>query len=315
MGISVAVTVTDGIPDFELSIACEVFGMDRRDLADPWYDFRLCAADPGSTRTQNGFVPDTPYGLDGLKGADTVIVPALCNGYPLEGEGPDERLVQALRAAHAAGSRIVSLCTGAFALAEAGLLDGRRATTHWLYADTLAEWHPAVKVEADVLYVDDGDIMTSAGRSAGLDLCLHLVREDHGARVANQLARRMVAPPHRSGGQAQFVEAPIPQRQDDLLEWASQHLDERLTIASMARHAGLSSRTLIRRFHETTGMTPMRWLHTQRLALVRELLECTDLSVEQIARRAGMGNAPNLRHHFVRATGVTPTDYRRTFKQ
>jgi AraC family transcriptional activator FtrA len=315
MGISVAVTVTDGIPDFELSIAAEVFGMDRSELSDPWYDFRLCAADPGSTRTQNGFVPDTPHGLDGLEGADTVIVPALRNGYPLEGEGPDERLVEALRAAHADGARIVSLCTGAFALAAAGLLDGRRATTHWLYADVLAKWHPLVRVEPDVLYVDDGDILTSAGRSAGLDLCLHLVREDHGARVANQLARRMVAPPHRLGGQAQFVEAPMPERQDGVLDWAIRHLDERLTIASMARHAGLSPRTLIRRFHETTGMTPMRWLHVQRLSLVRELLESTDLSIEQIARRSGMGNAANLRHHFVRAAGVTPTDYRRTFRQ
>ncbi|MFG1999083.1 helix-turn-helix domain-containing protein [Spirillospora sp. NPDC048911] len=311
MGISVALAVTDDIPDLELAVACEVFGTRRDDLA-PWYDFRLCVAEPGVTRTQNGMRPDTRYGLENLRYADTVVVPALPNGYPLEGS-LDPRLVEALKGV---GGRVVSLCTGAFALAEAGLLDGRRATTHWLYTDVLAERYPKVTVDADVLYVDEGDVLTSAGRTAGLDLCLHVVRTDFGARVANQLARRMVAPPHRSGGQAQYVEKPMPRAEglSELLEWASERLDRRLTIDDLAKRAGMSTRSLIRRFHETTGTTPMRWLHGQRLARARELLESTDLPVEEVGQRCGMGAAANLRHHFTRAVGVTPTAYRRTFR-
>nr|WP_225993768.1 helix-turn-helix domain-containing protein [Actinomadura rudentiformis] len=318
MGISVALVVSDNVPDFEVGIACEVFGTYRDDLADPWYDFRLCVTDVGRTRTQNGMRPDTPYDLAALAGADTVVVPALPNGYPLTGPGPDPRLVEALRVARADGARIVSLCTGAFALAEAGVLDGHAATTHWMYTDVLAERFPQVRVEPSVLYVDEGDILTSAGRSAAIDLCLHVVRTDFGSRAANELARRMVTPPHRSGGQAQFVAEPMPARADglaELLDWAAERLDHRLTIDDLARQAGVSTRSLIRRFHATTGMSPMRWLQGRRLTLARELLETTDLPVEEVGRRSGMGDAANLRHHFIRAVGVTPTAYRRTFRR
>ncbi|GAA2601104.1 helix-turn-helix domain-containing protein [Actinomadura fulvescens] len=308
MGITVALAVTEGIPDFEIAIASEVFGMCRDDLADPWYDFRLCAG--SGTRTQSGMRADTPYGFETLVAADTVVVPALRNGCTL----PDPRLVEALRNVK---GRVVSLCTGAFALAEAGILDGRRATTHWMYTDVLAERHPRVRVDRDVLYVDEGDVMTSAGRSAGIDLCLHVVRTDFGPRVANELARRMVAPPHRAGGQAQFVVRPMPEEHGGLgevLGWATERLSERLSSGDLAERAGLSTRSLIRRFHETTGTTPMRWLHQQRLALARDLLETTDLPIEEVGRRTGMGSAANLRHHFTRAVGVTPTAYRRTFR-
>lgn len=313
----VALAVTAGMPMFELSIACEIFGTDRSELADPWYELRLCAADPGRTRTQNGFVLHTPYDLEALAAADTVVVPALPAEAVLTGEPADPRLLDALRAAHAAGARVVSLCTGAFVLAAAGLLDGRRATTHWMYTDILGARHPKVRVEPAVLYVDEGDVLTSAGRSAGIDLCLHLIRTDLGAEIANQVARRMVVPAHRPGGQAQYIETPVPRSGDEglapVLQWAVEHMDRQLTVAELASWAGVSPRTLVRRFHEATGTTPLRWLHAQRLARARHLLESTDLPIERISRLCGMGTAGNLRHHFIRSVGVTPMEYRRSF--
>ncbi|MEV7802968.1 helix-turn-helix domain-containing protein [Microbispora sp. NPDC088329] len=313
----VALAVTADMPMFELSIACEIFGTDRRDLADPWYELRLCAAEPGRTRTQNGFVLHTPYDLEALAAAGTVVVPALPADAVLSGAPVDPRLLRALREAHANGARIVSLCTGAFVLAAAGLLDGRRAATHWMYADVLGARHPRVRVDPAVLYVDEGDVLTSAGRSAGIDLCLHLVRTDLGAEVANQVARRMVVPAHRPGGQAQYIEAPVPRSGGDglapVLQRAIEHMDQQLTVAQMACWAGVSARTLVRRFHDATGTTPLRWLHAQRLARARHLLEATDLPVERISRLCGMGTAGNLRHHFTRAVGVTPMEYRRAF--
>lgn len=313
----VALAVTADMPMFELSIACEIFGTDRSELADPWYELRLCAAEPGATRTQSGFVLHTPYDLQALTAADTVVVPALASSGVLSGDAPDPRLLTALTTAHARGARIVSLCTGAFALAAAGLLDGRRATTHWMYAEILSARYPRVQVDPFVLYVDEGDVLTSAGRSAGIDLCLHLIRTDLGADIANQVARRMVVPAHRPGGQAQYIETPVPPAGDDglapLLQWAIQHLDQQLTVAQMADCAGLSPRTLARRFHEATGTTPLRWLHAQRLARARHLLESTDLPIERISQLCGMGSAGNLRHHFIRSAGVTPMEYRRSF--
>ncbi|MBB5070188.1 helix-turn-helix domain-containing protein [Saccharopolyspora gloriosae] len=309
---TVAVAVVDGMPMYELSIACEIFGTARPDLADPWYSLRLCAADPGGTSVQGGFQVRTEHGLDALAAADTVVVPAL----PDHGTEPEPRLVDAVRAAHLAGARMVALCTGAFAFAAAGLLDGRRATTHWLHADALASRYPRVRVDPAVLYVDEGDVLTSAGRSAGLDLCLHLVGVDLGTGAANRLARRLVAPSHRPGGQAQYIETPVPRYDDGLgpvLHWMVENLHAPLTIADVARHAGLSTRTLLRRFHDSTGTTPLRWLHERRLASARELLEATDHSIEDIARRCGMGSAANLRHHFTRNLGTSPTQYRRTF--
>lgn len=308
---TLAVAVTEGVPIFELAIPCEVFGYERPGLADSWYDFRLCAA-PG-TRTTAGFVPQTGHGLDALADADTVVIPACAS--VVDEQPPD--LVDAVRTAHGNGARIVSLCTGAFVLAAAGLLDGRPATTHWMHAGQLAARHPKVLVDASVLYIDDGDVLTSAGTAAGLDLCLHVVRNDHGAAVASALAKRLVMPAHRPGGQAQYIDAAVPPADADelgpLLDWARERLHEPLTVAALARRANVTTRTLIRRFHAATGTTPMAWLRGIRVDRARELLETTSLPVDQIAERCGLGSPANLRHHFTRVVGVPPTAYRRAF--
>jgi AraC family transcriptional regulator, transcriptional activator FtrA len=310
---TVALAVHDGISMFEAAAACEVFGVDRSDLADPWYTFTVCGTD--RARVGGWLLADLPHGqgLDTLLDADTVVVPA-CHDTE---EDPPEDLVSAVRAAHERGARVVSLCTGAFVLAAAGLLDDRRATTHWLHAATLAARYPRVQVDPDVLYVDSGTILTSAGKSAGMDLCLHVVRLDHGAAVANALARRLVIPPHRTGGQSQYIPAPLPAHEGqplaDLLHWASGRLDQPLTVPDLARRAGLSPRHLTRQFHAVTGTTPLQWLHGQRLHRAQELLETTDDSVEQIAERTGMGTGATLRRHFHRSLGVPPDAYRRTF--
>ena len=231
---------------------------------------------------------------------------------------PPAAALEALRAAHARGARVASICTGAFVLAHAGLLDGRRATTHWAHAERLAERYPAVTVDPGVLYLDEGDVLTSAGVAAGIDLCLHLVRRDHGAEVANAVARRIVVAPHRDGGQAQFVEAPVPVAEEHGLEptraWATERLREPLTVAAMARHAACSERTFARRFRAETGTTPLQWLLGQRVLHARRLLEATDLPVEHVADAAGFGTAASLRAHFRRATATTPLAYRRTFR-
>jgi AraC family transcriptional activator FtrA len=289
----VALALLDDMPPIEVALVREVFGTPRRDLADPWYEL-----------------------TDDLSTADTVIVPALPYIYPLERTSFDPWLIEALQEAHLRGARIVSLCTGAFALAEAGLLDGRRATTHWMHAGVLSSRYPKIQVDPAVLYIDNGDVLTSAGRMAGLDLCLHLVRKDLGVAVGNQLARRMVAAPHRPGGQAQYIETPLPHDDHglaDVLNWALHRLNDRLTVREIAARAGLSTRTLIRRFHETTGTTPLRWLHEQRLARARELLETTDLTVDRISGLCGLGTAANLRARLRHATGLSPSAYRRRF--
>ncbi|MFI6166321.1 helix-turn-helix domain-containing protein [Nocardia sp. NPDC051052] len=314
----VAVAVTDGMPMFELAIATQVFGIDRRDIADPWYQLRMCAADPGKTRVAHGFVLDTPHDLRGLESADTVIVPGL-DPADVSAGVVDPRLTAAVLSAHARGARVVSFCTGAFALAAAGLLNGRRATTHWRYTELMRTRYPDVRLDPAVLYVDEGDVLTSAGVSAGIDLCLHLIRTDLGADVANQVARRMVVQAHRAGGQAQYIEKPMPRSDGDglgpVLQWASKNLDQQLTVTQLARTAGLSTRTLARRFAEATGTTPLRWLHTERLARARQLLETTDLPVDRISQLCGMGTAGNLRHHFTREVGTTPMLYRRSFQR
>jgi transcriptional regulator GlxA family with amidase domain len=310
---TVAVAVTDGVPIFEVAVPCLVFGQPRLDLADPWYEFRLCAAKPRRTRADAWFLADTPYTLEALQGADTVIVPACEDVH----EHPPVELVEAVRAAHQRGARIVSICSGAVVLAAGGLLDGRAVATHWMHTALLAERYPAVRVNADVLYVDDGDVLTSAGTAAGIDLCLHVLRCDLGAVVANAVARRLVVPAHRPGGQAQYVERPLPA--DDanglapLLQWATRRLDRPLTIADLAHQAHVSPRTLVRRFHAATGTTPLRWLVAQRIERARELLESTDLPIEHVAERCGFGSAPTLRHHFSASVGVSPNEYRRTF--
>ncbi|MFD7667679.1 helix-turn-helix domain-containing protein [Streptomyces sp. NPDC059788] len=313
---SLAIAVTDGLPFFELAIPCHIFGTDRPETPADWYDLRLCAigTNGAPALARSWFSTHAPCGPEELITADTVLVPAAAD---VHGDPPPE-LTEALRTAHARGARLVSLCSGAFTLAATGLLDGRTATTHWMYAALLAERHPAVTVDPSVLYVDHGDVLTGAGSTAAIDVCLHLVREDFGTQAANTLARQLVAPAHRPGGQAQFIETPLPPRTDDslapLLHWAGEHLDEPLTVAGLADRANTSARTLVRRFHAATGTTPMQWLQTQRIARARELLENTDLPVDRVAEQCGLGTAANLRRHFTRAVGVPPIDYRRSYR-
>ncbi|WBB63079.1 helix-turn-helix domain-containing protein [Streptomyces sp. WMMC500] len=308
---TVALAVTDGMLHFELSVAYEALDSAPDDVAGPWYDVTVC----GSRAVRVGrFLLEPDHGLDRLRDAGTVIVPGWAD---VDAEPPAD-LIDAVRAAHAAGARIASLCTGAFVLAAAGLLDGRRATTHWAHTGVLAARYPEVDVDPDVLYVDNGSVLTSAGKAAALDLCLHLVRRDRGSAVANAVARRLVVPPHRDGGQAQFVAAPVPAVADRplaaLLGWVMERLDQPLTVADLARQARMSSRNLARHFRAATGATPWQWLLAQRIRRAQELLETTDSSVEAIAEATGMGTATTLRRHFHRTVGVPPAAYRRTFR-
>jgi transcriptional regulator GlxA family with amidase domain len=298
---------------YEAAIAAEILGVDRSDLAPggEWYDVVVCTAD-GAPHPWLPHLPSAPYAA--LVGADTVVVPSTDD---LDAE-PDPALLEALRQAHARGARIAALCTGAFVLAAAGLLDGRVATTHWMHAEELARRYPGVEVRADVLYVDEGDVLTSAGKTAALDLCLHLVRLDLGAAAANGLARRLVVPAHRGGGQAQFISPPPAPRSPEglapTLEWARARLDQPLTVRDLAQHAGLSTRQLARRMRADVGAGPLDWLHRQRISRAQELLERTDASIEQVATGCGLGTAATLRRHFHRTVGVTPTAYRATFR-
>jgi transcriptional regulator GlxA family with amidase domain len=310
---NVAVAVCDGVSVFELGVVCEVFGLDRSDAGLPAYDFAVCAAEPGPLRSGGGFSLVPEHGLDRLAAADLVAVP---HWRSLD-EPPPEPLLDALRAVVARGGRVMSVCSGAFVLAAAGLLDGRRATTHWRYAAALAERYPRIDVDPNVLYVDAGPVLTSAGTAAGIDLCLHLVRSEHGAAVANAVARRMVVPPHRDGGQAQFVEAPVPpprSRDDlaDVLAWAVEHLASPLSVETLAARALMSPRTFARRFRAATGTTPYAWLLHQRTLLAQRLLEAGH-GVEEVAQRSGFGSAATLREHFGRVRGTSPSAYRRAF--
>ena len=298
---------------YEVAIASEIFGVDRAELSPSgeWYDLVVCTAD-GTPHPWLPGLPTASYAE--IAHADSVVVPSTDD--PGADPGPD--LVEALRLAHQRGVRIASLCTGAFVLAAAGLLDGRVATTHWMHAGDLARRYPGIEVRPDVLYIDEGDVLTSAGKTAALDLCIHLVRRDLGAAAANGLARRLVVPSHRSGGQAQFVIPPEAPRSPDGLgptfEWARTRLDQPLTVRDLAKHAGLSTRQLARRMHAEFQAGPLDWLHQQRIARAQELLERTDASVEQIAASCGMGTAATLRRHFRRTVGVSPTAYRMTFR-
>jgi AraC family transcriptional regulator, transcriptional activator FtrA len=302
---------------FELGVVHEVFGIDRSEYAEPWYECRVVAAFGAPvTATDADWTVSSPWTLDDLAAADTVAVVT----WPSFDVPAPPEVLDALRAVHDRGGRLLSVCTGAFLLAEAGLLDGRRATTHWRYADELAKRYPDVEVDPNVLFLDAGDrLFTSAGTAAGVDLCLHIVRLDHGAHVANAVARRMVVPPQRDGGQAQFADAPMPTVPDDdtiaaTLEWAVVHLDEPLQVEDLARQAMLSPRTFARRFRAVTGATPMRWLTRQRVLHAQRLLETTDLPVELVARRCGFGTSAAFRTHFRRIAGTSPLTYRRTFR-
>jgi AraC family transcriptional activator FtrA len=309
---TVAVAVRNGTHPFELAVACEVFGLERPELGVEWYRFKVCAVGDAPVHAYN-FVLDTPYGVDDLLAADTVIVPNAGDG-----EDIPPALIDVLQRAHGEGKRLVSFCSGAFALAAAGVLAGRRATTHWMYSEKLARRYPDIEVVPDVLYVDDGQVLTSAGTAAGIDLSLHIVRCDYGSDIANSVARRMVVPPHRDGGQSQYVDLPVPSVDDTVvlgptLDWIVDHLDEPLTVEAMAAHAMVSPRTFARRFRAVTGTTPLQWLLHQRVRQARRLLETTDLPIERIASASGLGSAANFRTHFQRVVGTTPTAYRRTF--
>jgi AraC family transcriptional activator FtrA len=312
---AVALVVPPGVAPLDLTIPGQIFGDARPAAEGGRYALRLCAERPGLVPMAGGIPVGVPLALDALVGAHTVVVPGVADPHV---DRPSPALLDALRAAHAAGARLVSICTGAFALAEAGLLDGRPATTHWAHAARFAERFPRVRLDPRPLYIDDGDILTSAGVTAGLDLCLHVVRRDHGAALANRVARRLVAPAHRAGGQAQYAEAPVEASTSGALwatrAWVLERLAEPLTVEAMARHANTSVRHFARRFRAETGTTPLRWLTLQRVLLARRLLETTDLSVQQIAARAGFGSPLSLRQHFERETMVTPVAYRRTFR-
>ncbi|MCR6648770.1 MAG: helix-turn-helix domain-containing protein [Cellulomonas sp.] len=277
------------------------------------YRLTLCGRSPGPVPTAGGFPVVAQAGLEAVVAADTVIVPA----YDDIDQPPADDVLDALRTAHARGARVVSICVGAFALAAAGLLDGRRATTHWAYTDRLAARYPLVRVDPDVLFVDEGDVLTSAGVASGIDACLHLLRTDLGAAVANHVARAIVAAPHRDGGQAQFIARTTPPDAASTLAgtraWALDHLHEPLTVADLARHASMSQRTLARAFAAETGASPLRWLTAARVDRARELLERTDWSTDRVAQECGLGTAANMRLHFHRLVGVSPSDYRRTF--
>ncbi|MEU8121624.1 helix-turn-helix domain-containing protein [Spirillospora sp. NPDC049024] len=298
---------------FELGCAAQMFGIERAGLPVR-YTFGVCTEHPGPVATLAGYDMIVTDGLDALEAADTVIVP----GWLPADRPPSHAVVQALRRAHSRGTRVVSICSGAFALAHAGLLDGRKATTHWGLANELATSFPHVQVDPDVLYVDHGDVATSAGAGAGIDLCMHLIRSDQGARYAAHVARTMVMPPHREGGQLQYSAPPRPAQIDGtlapLLDWIAGRLSEPVTIESMAAHAGVSTRTLARRFAEQLGTSPGQWLLTQRIAAAQDLLESSDLPLDAIARRTGLSSATNLRRRFLNTLGTTPGAYRRTFR-
>ncbi|MEU7900406.1 helix-turn-helix domain-containing protein [Nonomuraea sp. NPDC049152] len=314
--IRVVVPVLDECPLFELAVPCEVFGRDRSDLSPDWYELTLCHSAAGEQKSlAGGLWLRASRGLDAIVRADLVVVPACVDG----GYEPPEALLTALVEAHARGARIASLCSGAFVLAAAGLLDGREAATHWMHADELRQRYPQVTVNPRALYIDEGDILTSAGTAAGIDLCLHIVRNDFGAAVAAEVGRRMVIAPQREGDQTQYAwPAPLAgggvQGLAPVLDWALERLHEPLTVPRLAARAGMSTRHFVRRFHQEVGLPPIRWLTQQRIARARELLETTRLPVDAVAERAGFGTGSGMRQHFTRAVGTTPSAYRRTYQ-
>jgi AraC family transcriptional regulator, transcriptional activator FtrA len=312
---TVSVLGYDGMTAFEAGIVIEVFGLSWPDIDQPWYELKVCTETPDPIRLIGGATLTSPHGLEEFAAADTVVIPSVADPH---GE-TSPALIDALRSAHHKGARIVSICSGAFALAAAGLLDGRRATTHWRYADLLRERYPGVLVDPEPLYTDEGDVLTSAGCAAGLDLAMHIVRKDYGAAVANAVARRLVIQPYRAGGQAQYIESPVPPEPDDAsvarsLGWALEHLAQPIGVPDLARQAGLSSRTYLRHFVKATGTTPGKWLIAQRVQAALTMLETGDAPVEEIAQAAGFATPVTLRHHFAKQLQTSPSAYRQTFR-
>lgn len=313
---TVAALIYDAVNPFELGVATDIFGFERPELDVPWYRFLICADEPRPIRSSVGLLLTTPYTLEHTNAADTIIVPGSRPGMvPVS-----EALLETLRQSYQRGARLIALCTGTFLLAAAGLLDGRCVTTHWAWAAQLAEQYPQVRVDPRKLYIDDGQILTSAGTAAAIDLSLHVVRQDYGAEIATAIARRMVVPPHRDGGQAQYIEMPFPPLSannepfDATLTWIIDHLQEPLTVEQMAARAMMSSRTFARRFQATLGTTPYQWVLQQRIVLAQRWLETTDEMIEQVAFRCGFSSAATLRLHFQRLLRITPQRYRSVFQ-
>jgi AraC family transcriptional regulator, transcriptional activator FtrA len=316
---TVAILAYDGMSGFESGVAAEIFGMTELSatfsagIPTPWYSVKLCSEEP-EVRMLGGATVRTSFGLADLAAADTVVIPSVRDvTVPAS-----PAVIDAIRTAHHGNSRLVSICSGAFALAEAGVLDGRAATTHWIYVDRLQERYPEIDVDPTPLYVDGGNVLTSAGCAAGLDLCLHIVRSDHGAHIANDVARRLVIAPHRAGGQAQYIESPVPEPTTDGqiaggMAWALANLDSPITLDELAAQSSLSRRSYLRRFAKATGTTPIKWLIGQRIQASLALLESSSLSIEQIAARVGFDSPVTFRHHFVRALRTTPSEYRSCF--
>ncbi len=308
---SVVLLAIPGVAPFEFGVICEVFGVDRGDSGAPTFDFTIATATPGPVRTSLGFDLTIDQDLSVAANADLIAVPAH------EIDQIDERFLDVIRAAEARGAWVLSVCSGAFALAQAGILDGRGATTHWMHADRLATRYPKTRVDPGVLFVEDRKVVTSAGTAAGIDAALHIVRQEFGAAATNVIARRMVVPPQRDGGQSQYIDNPVAEFTSDsfalVTEWMLQHLAENLTVDQLARKALMSSRTFARRFRSETGTTPAAWLNRQRLLRAQQLLEQTNESLERIAHDTGFGAAAVMRHHFVKVLNTSPQNYRRTF--
>lgn len=312
---SIAVVAFDRISPFHLAVPCIVFGEDRGEIGVPPFDFRVCAAESDALATSAGFTIAAQHSLDALAVADVIIVPS----WRDPGETPPDALLDALRAAHARGAQVVGLCLGSYVLAAAGLLDGRAATTHWAWADDFARRYPRVRLDPNVLYIDDGNITTSAGTAAGLDCCLHVLRKLAGSHAANQVARRLVVPPHRQGSQAQFIDEPLPARANGerlagLLDWMRANLQTDHSLDALAARMAMSRRNFTRRFRETTGTTVGAWIIAQRVAFAQRLLEDTDLPIDRIAEQSGLRTGATLRQQFAQTLKTSPSAYRRAFR-
>jgi len=312
---TVAAVAYDRLCTFEFGCTVELFALPRPELGVPWYDFAVCAAERGPIRATGGIAVQVSHSLRLLERADTIVIP----GWRDADEAPPAELLRKLRQAYDRGARLCSICSGVFVLAATGVLTGKRATTHWKYIERLTERYPDIVVEPNALYVDEGQILTSAGSAAGLDMLVHLVRKDFGPRIANQVAQRLVIPPHREGGQAQFVPRPVAAdergRLAKLLDWIREHLSGEHTIESLAEQAAMSPRTLQREFKAATGLAPYAWLVRERIERAKELLETGRLSTQRIAERVGIGSAESLRHHFRARVGTTPAQYRARFSR